>query len=89
MNDHLLAVFTPPLLALFIGLIAGHEFAILRWRKRQTELAKEFTDLHDKFAELSSDLLRKDGTRAGIDIGTEYVLNLIDHFIIDLREKLQ
>lgn len=86
MNTDLLITITIP--AILLGFILGHRLAMWNYHKRQDDLRTGFTRLQRQFTKLSTDLQAKDDTRAGIDIGIEYVLNSLDTYIEQLRQKL-
>jgi len=77
------------ILAATIGFLLGLELSATLHGRRQRQMRTDVTRLNARFTELQQSLLAKDDTRAGIDIGTEYVLNAISTYITHLREKLQ
>lgn len=75
-------------LGIAIAFVVGWNLSVFAFRDHQKAQAKRFLEQAERLEELAK-MMDQDPTRAGIDIGKDYVVGLFENFARDLRADLE
>lgn len=75
--------------ALLIGaFVAGWNLSVYKFMRDRKRLAANYATLADKYETLAN-LMNNDPTRAGIEIGKEFTVQVIEKLVRDIRESMR
>ena len=81
----------PAIVWFLIGVLifcVGWNLAVYKFRADQRHIAQNYEKLADRYEELAV-LMDQDPTRAGIDVGKDYVIHEIEQLCRDIRESIK